>query len=48
MFVGAEVVDPELLCPRFLGGRLAVEDLNSLATKNERAEAENLERRSDV
>ena len=26
MFVGVQVVDPELLCPRFLGGGFAVEE----------------------
>ena len=26
MFVGAQIVNPELLCPRFLGGGFAVEE----------------------
>jgi hypothetical protein len=26
MLVGAQVVDPKLLCPRFLGGGFAVEE----------------------
>ena len=26
MFVGAEVVDPEFVCPRFLGSGFAVEE----------------------
>ena len=46
MFVGAEIVNPELVGPRFLGGGFAIEkedvgldalgvDLNLLGAKNE-------------
>ena len=30
MFVGAQIVDPELVCPRFLGGWFAVEIVEDL------------------
>ena len=46
MFVGAQVVNPELVCPRLFGGGFAIEekdiglnalgvDLNLLGAKNE-------------